>query len=122
MPPPLGRAGGAIPGPPAGAMDAGGAALAWLGGGASLGPRAGVGPSVLGGSEVSSGGATTEATSPVPAGGAGIAAWLRDRSRSLGAAKTNPTAASTASRPITGAAMREKRLPTNISSARQRLS
>jgi len=74
MPPPLGRAGGAIPGPPAGAMGAGGAALASLDDGASLGPRAGVGPPVPGGSEVSSGGATTEATSPVPAGGAGIAA------------------------------------------------
>jgi formate hydrogenlyase subunit 4 len=77
---------------------------------------------VLGGWGVSSGGATTDATSPVPAGGAGIAACSRDRSRSLGAARTNATAASTASRPITGAAMREKRLPTRIPSARQRLS
>ena len=101
-----------MPGPVTGVAGDGGAALAPLGGGVSLGPSGGTRPVGRGGSGGSSGGATTEATSPVPAGGAGIAACVRDESRRCGAAKTKPTAANTASRPTTGAAMREKRLPT----------
>ncbi len=118
MPPPLGRSEGPIAGKDVGLEGV--AELVGLVGPAA--PAGGVVPAGLdegelpllsGDSGVSRGGATAEPASPVPAGGAGIAAWSCERSRSRGAAKTKPTAASTASRPITGAAMREKRLPTN---------
>lgn len=127
MPPPIGRANGPIAGPDVGLEGVAGPA-------AIAGPAASVGDAVPAGLDegelllvpgdagVSSGGATAEPASPVPAGGAGIAACSRERSRRWGAAKTKPTAASTASRPSTGAAMREKRLPTIVPSARQRLS
>ena len=112
---------GAIPGNAAGvAGPVGKAGVAPPERGASLGLAEGVCPGVPGGPGGAA--ATTDAASPVPAGGAGIAAWSPDTSRSLGAAKTKPTAANTASTPVNGAAMREKRLPTSVPSARQRLS
>jgi hypothetical protein len=124
MPPPLGRSEGPTAGPDVG--PDGVAALAEPGApsGSAVppGPDEGELPPSLRDPGVSSGGATAEPTSSLPAGGAGIAACSLERSRSRGAARTKPTAASTASRPSTGAAMREKRLPTIVPSARQRLT